>query len=96
MVKGDKSKKSAINVEEKCDIDEEMPVEQPVDIANAKNAMATLISADGKNDDNTDLVDILDASEVNDDATTNELPQPNHGNKISKKKIKIKIRTILG
>lgn len=54
MVEGDKSKKSAINVEEKCDIDEEMPIEQPVDIANAKNAMTTLISADGKNDDNTD------------------------------------------
>lgn len=32
-----------------------------------------------------DLVDILAASEVNDDATTNELPQPNRGNKISKK-----------
>jgi len=31
------------------------------------------------------LVDILAASEVNDDATTNELPQPNRGNKISKK-----------
>lgn len=54
MVEGDKSKKSAINVEEKCDIDEEMPIEQPVDIANAKNAMTTLISADGKNNDNTD------------------------------------------
>lgn len=32
-----------------------------------------------------DLVDILAASEVNDDATTNEPPQPNRGNKISKK-----------
>jgi len=53
MVEGDKSKNSAINVEEKCDINEEMPVEQPVDVANAKNAMATLISADGENDDNT-------------------------------------------
>lgn len=52
MVEGDKSKKSAINVEEKCDIDEEMPIEQPVDVANAKNAMETLISAEGENDDN--------------------------------------------
>lgn len=53
MAESDKNKKSAINVEEKCDIDEEIPVEQPVEIANAKNAMATLISADGKNHDNT-------------------------------------------
>jgi len=53
MAESDKNKKSAINVEEKCDIDEEIPVEQPVEIANAKNAMTTLISADGKNHDNT-------------------------------------------
>lgn len=31
------------------------------------------------------MVDILAASEENDDATTNELSQPNRGNKISKK-----------
>lgn len=53
MVEGDKSKESAINVEEKCDIDEEMPVEQPVDVAHVKNTMVTLISADGENDNNT-------------------------------------------
>jgi len=53
LVEGDKSKISAINVEEKCDIDEEMPVEQPVDVANAKDTMVTLISADGENDNNT-------------------------------------------
>ena len=32
-----------------------------------------------------DLVDIVAASAVNDDATVNEVSQPNRGNKVSKK-----------
>uniref|UniRef100_A0A2H8TQ80 ATP-binding cassette sub-family F member 1 n=1 Tax=Melanaphis sacchari TaxID=742174 RepID=A0A2H8TQ80_9HEMI len=48
MVEGDKS---AINVEAKCDIDEEKSVEQHANVADADNA---LISAVGENDDNMD------------------------------------------
>jgi hypothetical protein len=43
-VEDDKSKKS--------DIVEEMPVEQSADVADLENAVTTVISADGENEDN--------------------------------------------